>query len=206
MSLSVSLSAESSCFSRLFFPVGHDPSKHSKPQKPLKETPENGAELPRSQTDPKKSRKGPFPLIPCSLLSPSTRALGWCPQQNNREVQAASGWGSVRVYPFLFPGNWAPAPAVISWAVCWDCPLLGQGKLGSHCQAVSTNKMAKSLLLTLLTHTSLPVLMVPLWKVISKAELPCSVGWWLPLVVTCHHGPLSAPSPARMDPYSETAD
>lgn len=126
---------------------------------------------------------GPFPHSPCSQLPPHTHSQGWCRQRGHREDQELGGSSSITL-SFL-QGNWTPAPALISSAICWDCPLLGQGKLGSHHSAADRGRQQRANKITapysLLAITSLMswwslsekwFLMAP---VISEVGLPSSV-------------------------------
>lgn len=83
------MSAESGDFPGLFFPMELDPIDAHNPYKPLKRTSGNGAELLRSQADPKCAERGPFPHVPCPQLPlPLTHRAG-AGSTGHREVEAA---------------------------------------------------------------------------------------------------------------------
>lgn len=176
------MSAESWCFSGFFFPVGLDPIDPQNPYKPLQRT-----ELLRSQADPKWVERGQFPMFLTPNSHPTLAHRAGAGSRGHREVQAA-GWLWLCYFFNLsfLQRNCTPAPALISWALCWDCPLLGQGELGSQRLAAGragTNEPTKSLLpthgwplppsLPWWSLSETPFLMAP---VISKAGLTFSLG------------------------------
>lgn len=125
-SFHIPMSAESGCFSGLFFPAGLDPIDPHNPYKPLKGTSGNGAELLRSQADTKWVERGPFPHVPCSQLPPHTRPESWCRRKGL--LGGASSWVAVALLlfqPFFFAGELHPSTSTdfpelfAGIAPCW---------------------------------------------------------------------------------------